>query len=84
MPEIDRLEENLRQADMAVARDDRDRYAELVHEFHDLLIVGADNRKLEAHYRMLMNQLAYPRLVTTSLSQPGRRSPTASTTTCWT
>jgi DNA-binding GntR family transcriptional regulator len=36
------------------------------------LIVGADNSKLEAHYRMLMNQLAYPRLVTTSLSQPGR------------
>ena len=35
-------------------------------------IVGADNTKLEAHYRMLMNQLAYPRLVTTSLSQPGR------------
>ena len=48
------------------------RYAELVQEFHDLLIVGADNRKLEAHYRMLMNQLAYSRLVTTSLSQPGR------------
>ena len=46
MPEIDRLEENLRQADLAVARDDRDRYAELVQEFHDLLIVGADNRKL--------------------------------------
>ena len=72
MPEIDQLEENLRQADLAVARDDRDRYAELVQEFHDLLIVGADNRKLEAHYRMLMNQLAYSRLVTTSLSQPGR------------
>ncbi|MDP3890320.1 GntR family transcriptional regulator [Nocardioides sp.] len=72
VPEIDRLEENLRQADAAVDRDDRDRYAELVQEFHDLIIVGADNGKLEAHYRMLMNQLAYPRLVTTSLSQPGR------------
>jgi len=70
--EIDQLEENLRQADLAVAADDRARYAELVEEFHDLLIVGADNNKLEAHYRMLMNQLAYSRLVNTSLSQPGR------------
>jgi DNA-binding GntR family transcriptional regulator len=70
--EIDRLEENLRQADEAVARDDRAHYAELVEEFHDLLIVGADNTKLEAHYRTLMNQLAYARLVHTSLSQPGR------------
>ena len=72
VPEIDQLEENLRQADKAVADDDRARYAGLVEEFHDLLIRGADNSKLEAHYRMLMNQLAYPRLVTTSLRQPGR------------
>jgi hypothetical protein len=36
------------------------------------LIRGADNSKLEAHYRMLMNQLACSRLVNTSLSQPGR------------
>jgi DNA-binding GntR family transcriptional regulator len=72
VPEAEMMEENLRQADQAVARDDRQRYAELVQEFHDLLIVGADNSKLEAHYRILMNQLAYPRLVTTSLSQPGR------------
>ena len=72
VPEIDQLEENLRQADAAVERDDRERYAELVEEFHDLLIVGADNSKLEAHYRMLMNQLAYARLVNTSLSLPGR------------
>jgi DNA-binding GntR family transcriptional regulator len=72
VPEIERLEENLRQSEEAVARDDRARYAELVEEFHNLLIVGADNTKLEAHYRMLMNQLAYARLVHTSLSQPGR------------
>ena len=72
VPEIDRLEENLRQADVAVANGDQARYAELVEEFHDLLIIGADNHKLEAHYRTLMNQLAYSRLVTTSLGQPGR------------
>lgn len=72
VPEVVRMEENLREADMAVARDDRARYAELVEEFHNLMIIGADNNKLEAHYRTLMNQLAYARLVTTSLSQPGR------------
>ena len=72
VPKSTSWREDLRQSDLAVARDDRHRYAELVQEFHDLLIVGADNRKLEAHYRMLMNQLAYSRLVTTSLSQPGR------------
>jgi len=72
VPEVDQLEENVHQADLAVTNDDPARYAELVHEFHDLLIVGADNAKLEAHYRTLLNQLAYSRLVTTSLSQPGR------------
>ncbi|GAB2931901.1 GntR family transcriptional regulator [Streptomyces mayteni] len=72
VPELDRLEENLRAADAAVAADDRDGYAKLVQEFHDLLIAGADNAKLASHYRILMNQLAYSRLVTTSLSQPGR------------
>ncbi|MDF2585016.1 MAG: GntR family transcriptional regulator [Mycobacterium sp.] len=70
--EVELLEENLRLADLAVAADDRIRYAELVEEFHNLLISGADNSKLEAHYRTLMNQLAYARLVNTSLSQPGR------------
>ncbi|GLU46160.1 GntR family transcriptional regulator [Nocardiopsis ansamitocini] len=72
VPEIDQLERNLRESDEAVARDDRKRYADLVHEFHDLVVRGADNHKLEAHYRTLMNQLAYPRLVMTSLNQPGR------------
>lgn len=72
VPEIDSLERNLREADAAVEQDDRERYALLVQEFHDLLIVGSDNNKLQAHYRTLMNQLAYPRLVNTSLSQPGR------------
>ena len=70
--ELDALEANLHKADEAVARDDRERYAELVDEFHNLLIVGSDNAKLEAHYQTLMNQLAYARLVHTSLNQPGR------------
>jgi DNA-binding GntR family transcriptional regulator len=72
VPELERLQENLREADAAVGRGDTARYAELVEEFHDLLIAGSDNGKLEAHYRTLMNQLSYARLVATSLRQPGR------------
>jgi DNA-binding GntR family transcriptional regulator len=72
VPELELLKQNLQNADRAVATDSRDRYAALVHEFHDLIIQGADNAKLHGHYRILMNQLAYQRLVKTSLAQPGR------------
>ncbi|MGW7514468.1 GntR family transcriptional regulator [Streptomyces sp. NPDC054796] len=72
VPELAQLEENLERADAAVAKGDQDQYAQLVHEFHDLVMRGADNAKLAEHYRTLMNQLAYHRLVHTSLSQPGR------------
>ena len=33
---------------------------------------GADNTQLKNHYRTLMNQLAYHRLVARSLNRPGR------------
>ncbi|WP_433466351.1 GntR family transcriptional regulator [Spirillospora sp. CA-128828] len=72
VPELDLLRASVRASDAAVAAGDTERYAELVHEFHELLIKGADNGKLEAHYRTLMNQLAYHRLVRTSLAQPRR------------
>lgn len=72
VPEVDQLEASMRAADQAVQDGDAERYAALVHEFHDLIVKGADNSKLEGHYRTLMNQLAYARLVRTSLSRPGR------------
>jgi DNA-binding GntR family transcriptional regulator len=74
VPELELLQANMRAADEVVRADDAERYAELVHEFHDLIVTGADNSKLEAHYRTLMNQLAFTRLVRTSLSRPGRLS----------
>lgn len=46
----------MKAADAAVRDGDAEQYAALVHEFHDLIVVGADNSKLEAHYRTLMNQ----------------------------
>ena len=72
VPELDRLEHNVEESDRVAARNDADAYAKLVDEFHGLLILGADNGKLAAHYRTLMNQLAYGRLVKTSLARPGR------------
>ncbi|MFD7292073.1 GntR family transcriptional regulator [Streptomyces sp. NPDC059897] len=74
VPEVERLAANMSAADEAVRAGDSEQYEKLVHDFHELIMVGADNSKLEAHYRTLMNQLAYARLVRTSLSQPGRLS----------
>ena len=70
--ELDGLEENIERSGHAVARGDAEGYAVLVHEFHELLVTGADNTQLVTHYRMLMNQLAYHRLVSASLTRPGR------------
>lgn len=74
IPELDTLGRNLSDSEAAVERGDDVTYAQLVHEFHQLLIDGSDNTKLSQHYRTLMNQLAYHRLVLTSLSHKGRPS----------
>jgi DNA-binding GntR family transcriptional regulator len=66
------LERNVRESELALAAGDVDAYPPLVHEFHETLLVGADNRKLVAHYRTLMNQLAYHRLVVRTVAHPGR------------
>ncbi|WP_141287057.1 GntR family transcriptional regulator, partial [Pseudonocardia saturnea] len=47
--EVDELAENLDRSGEAVARDDAGAYARLVHEFHELLVIGADNTRLVAH-----------------------------------
>ncbi len=70
--ELDILERNVLAAERAAAADDHAEYERLVAEFHQTLLQGADNTKLSDHYRTLMNQLAYPRLVSRSLSHPGR------------
>lgn len=72
VPELDALRRNLSASAEAVRRGDGALYAVLVHEFHNGLIAGADNRKLAEHYERLMNQLAYHRLVRKSVEQPGR------------
>lgn len=70
--EVDALKMNIEDSQLAAATGDAEKYSRLVHEFHWTIIQGADNRKLVEHYSRLMNQLAYHRLVKTSLRQAGR------------
>jgi DNA-binding GntR family transcriptional regulator len=72
VPELELLRENIAKSDAALARNDVATYVDLVSEFHQLIVMGSGNGKLVAHHTMLMNQLAFPRLVKTSLSVPGR------------
>jgi DNA-binding GntR family transcriptional regulator len=70
--ELTTLETNLQDSEAAVRDGDLTSYAALVDEFHSTIVTGADQSKLAEHYRQLMNQLAYHRLVVTTLSRPHR------------
>ncbi len=72
VPELDVLSQNIHESEMAAAAGDGARYAGLVHQFHQTIVEGSDNRKLIEHYTSLMNQLAYHRMVLQSVQQPGR------------
>ncbi|ALG30175.1 GntR family transcriptional regulator [Glutamicibacter halophytocola] len=78
VPELEHLKDNVEQSQLAVKRGDTEAYSRLVHDFHSTLVAGADNRKLSEHYDLLMNQLAYQRIVSQTLSQPGRLQNSAS------
>lgn len=72
VPELRRLEQNVRNEHDAVQAGDQGAYASLVHDFHHTLVAGSDNQKLSEHYELLMNQLAYHRIVNQTLAMPGR------------
>lgn len=72
IPELEVLEANLTTSERAVNSADNSRYSDLVHEFHATIVSGSDNNKLADHYRILMNQLAYHRMVLRSIQRPGR------------
>lgn len=74
VPELDLLRANLERSKIATEQGDSAGYAALVHEFHQTIIMGSDNRKLAEHYTGLMNQLAYHRMVLRSVQHPGRLS----------
>src|SRR4051794_30471361 len=58
VPELDVLRANLERSEIAAQQDDGAAYAALVHEFHQAIVHGSDNRKLVEHYTSLMNQLS--------------------------
>ncbi|MFJ2618572.1 GntR family transcriptional regulator [Glutamicibacter sp. NPDC087344] len=72
VPELQALRQNVATAAEAVKTQDANAYSQLVHEFHSIIVAGADNHKLAEHYDLLMNQLAYHRIVSQTLSLPGR------------
>ena len=72
IPELRQLRVNVQQSQAAVRAGDVEAYAALVEQFHTLIVSGANNGKLAHQYKLVMNQLAYPRLVQTSVSLPGR------------
>jgi DNA-binding GntR family transcriptional regulator len=73
-PNLEFLEKNVKASEAAAEARDSERYAQLVHEFHWALINGSDNTKLVEHYRLLMNQLAFHRLVLKTVENPRRIS----------
>jgi DNA-binding GntR family transcriptional regulator len=72
VPELHALRANVEESEAVVGKGRTADYVKLVAEFHSLVLLGSDNQKLQEHHRTLTNQLAYERLVRTSLSQPGR------------
>ena len=74
VPELEILRANLERSERATQQSDIAAYSALVHEFHETIVRGSDNRKLVEHYTSLMNQLGYHRLVVATLRHPGRLS----------
>lgn len=72
VPELETLRDNIRESEVAARQGDGARYAALVHEFHQAIVQGSDNRKLIEHYTSLMNQLAYHRMVLRTVQNPKR------------
>lgn len=72
--QLEILERNVAESEESAAAGDAEVYAVQVKEFHETLVLGADNNKLVEQYGRLMNQLAYFRLVRKTLEHPGRVS----------
>jgi DNA-binding GntR family transcriptional regulator len=66
------LQRTLEAAEKAMNTGDTDRFVALVTDFHDAIMIGSGNRKLLWYYRALMNQMAYSRLIFSSLRESGR------------
>lgn len=72
VPELELLRENVKQSDLAIANNDLDRYVELVHEYHELIMRGAGNSQLLQLYKVLINQLLHSKFVHLTVRKSGR------------
>ena len=72
IPELEELRENVQQSERAVAEGNLDRYVELVHQYHGLIMRGAGNSKLTQLYQTLMNQLLHSQFVHLTVRSSGR------------
>src|SRR5574340_868595 len=63
VPEVELLRANVEEQRAAVAAGDSGLYSRLAAVFHDLILRGSGNRKLQEHHRMMMNQMLYLQFV---------------------
>ncbi|MCL6445767.1 MAG: GntR family transcriptional regulator [Alicyclobacillus sp.] len=72
IPELAELENALRQQEQAGEQGDVDRFVQINLVFHDIVVRGSGNSKLQFLFSILINQLPYQRFVYLSLKQPNR------------
>jgi DNA-binding GntR family transcriptional regulator len=70
--ELKDLEKALQDMEQAVKLEDTHAYVEANDRFHDAIIKGSGNSKLQFHFSLLINQLPYKRFVFLTLDQPQR------------
>jgi DNA-binding GntR family transcriptional regulator len=70
--ELAELEKALQDMEEVVKTGDTHRYVEANDRFHDAIMRGSDNSKLQFHFNLMINQLPYKRFVYLTLDQPQR------------
>jgi len=72
VPELAELEQAMADLEKAVKENNIDDYVEANSRFHDAIMRGSNNQKLQDLFQMSSNQLPYNRYVYFTLSQPNR------------
>lgn len=70
--ELHELMKAMEDMEQSVKQGNIDGYVEANDRFHDAILRGAGNSKLQFHYDLLINQLPYRRFVYLTLEQPSR------------
>ncbi len=72
VPALSELEEAFSTMEQCVEKEEIDGYIKANSKFHDAIMRGSDNSKLQFHFNLLINQIPYTRYVYLSLEQPNR------------